>query len=78
MIVCVGRGIGGAENVQIAEDLASALAPRLGASRPVIDSGWLPKVRQIGKSERTCDQAVPVARRLGRTPSTSKGCRGRS
>jgi electron transfer flavoprotein alpha subunit len=50
LIVCVGRGIGGAENVEIAEELAEALGAELAASRPVIDSGWLPKSRQIGKS----------------------------
>ena len=51
-IVCVGRGIGGAENIPIAEELADALGAELGASRPVIDSGWLPKVapgRQVGR-----------------------------
>ncbi len=50
LIVCVGRGIGGAENIELAQDLATALGAELGASRPVVDSGWLPKVRQIGKS----------------------------
>jgi electron transfer flavoprotein alpha subunit len=49
-IVCVGRGIGGGENVPVAEELAELLGAELGASRPVIDSGWLPKVRQVGKS----------------------------
>jgi electron transfer flavoprotein alpha subunit len=50
LIVCVGRGIGGAENIEIAEELAEALGAELAASRPVIDSGWVPKARQIGKS----------------------------
>jgi electron transfer flavoprotein alpha subunit len=50
LIVCVGRGIGGADNVEVAEELAEALGAELGASRPVIDSGWVPKARQIGKS----------------------------
>jgi electron transfer flavoprotein alpha subunit len=50
MIVCIGRGIGGAENVEMAEELAEALGAELAASRPVIDSGWVPKARQIGKS----------------------------
>ena len=50
LIVCVGRGIGGAENIEVAEELAGALGAELGASRPVIDSGWVPKARQIGKS----------------------------
>jgi len=49
-IVCVGRGIGGADNIPIAEELASALGAELAGSRPVIDSGWLPKSRQVGKS----------------------------
>lgn len=49
-IVCVGRGIGGAENIPVAQDLAEALDAALAASRPVIDSGWLPKVHQVGKS----------------------------
>jgi electron transfer flavoprotein alpha subunit len=49
-IVCVGRGIGGAENVEVAQELADALGAELAASRPVIDSGWMPKSRQIGKS----------------------------
>ena len=49
-IVCVGRGIGGAENIPVAEELAEALDAELAGSRPVIDSGWLPKVRQVGKS----------------------------
>jgi electron transfer flavoprotein alpha subunit len=49
-IVCVGRGIGGTENIAIAEELAEALGAEIAASRPVVDSGWLPKVRQVGKS----------------------------
>jgi electron transfer flavoprotein alpha subunit len=49
-IVCVGRGIGGADSIEIAEELASALGAELAASRPVIDSGWVAKTRQIGKS----------------------------
>lgn len=49
-IVCVGRGIDGADNIAVAEELAEALGAELAGSRPVIDSGWLPKVRQVGKS----------------------------
>jgi electron transfer flavoprotein alpha subunit len=49
-IICVGRGIGGAENIAIAEELAEALGAEIAGSRPVIDSGWLPKTRQVGKS----------------------------
>ena len=34
----------------VAEELAEALGAEIAASRPVVDSGWLPKVRQVGKS----------------------------
>ncbi|MGO9954673.1 MAG: electron transfer flavoprotein subunit alpha/FixB family protein [Solirubrobacteraceae bacterium] len=50
LIVCVGRGIGDADSISVAQELVSALGAELGASRPVVDSGWLPKSRQIGKS----------------------------
>lgn len=50
LIVCIGRGIGGADNVEVAAELAEAMGAELAASRPVIDSGWVAKARQIGKS----------------------------
>lgn len=49
-LVAVGRGIGGAENIELAEELAEALGAAVAASRPVTDAGWLPKTRQVGKS----------------------------
>jgi len=53
IIVSVGRGIKGPENLPIAEALAKALGAQLGASRPVCDSGWLPLERQVGSSGQT-------------------------
>ena len=52
LIVCVGRGIGGAENVEVAEELATALGAELAASRPVIDSGWVPRRGRSGSRGR--------------------------
>jgi electron transfer flavoprotein alpha subunit len=49
-IVCVGRGLGDAEAIGDVEALCRAMGAELAGSRPVIDSGWLPKERQIGKS----------------------------
>src|SRR6516164_1374440 len=49
-IVCVGRGIGGAENIEVAQELAEALGADLAGTRPVVDAGWLPKTRQVGMS----------------------------
>jgi electron transfer flavoprotein alpha subunit len=52
-IVAVGRGIGDPEKLGVLEDLAKALGAEIGASRPVIDNGWLPRDRQIGSSGQT-------------------------
>ena len=52
-IVAVGRGVGGEEKLGPVRELAEALGAELGASRPVIDSGWLPRDRQIGSSGQT-------------------------
>ena len=49
-LVSIGRGIGGKENVELAEELAKALGATVSASRPVVDAGWLPRTRQVGKS----------------------------
>ncbi len=46
----VGRGIGGKENIELAEELAQKLGAVVSASRPVVDAGWLPRTRQVGKS----------------------------
>jgi electron transfer flavoprotein alpha subunit len=53
IIVAVGRGVGGADKMGVIEDLAKALGAEIGASRPVIDNGWLPRDRQIGSSGQT-------------------------
>lgn len=49
-LVSIGRGIGGKENIELAEELAVKLGAAVSASRPVVDAGWLPRTRQVGKS----------------------------
>ena len=53
LIVSVGRGIEKEENKSIAFDLAQLLGAEVSASRPVVDSGWLPSARQVGSSGST-------------------------
>lgn len=50
VIVAVGRGIKKQENMAIIEELAEVLGAEIGASRPVVDSEWLGRERQIGSS----------------------------
>jgi electron transfer flavoprotein alpha subunit len=75
-IVCVGRGIGGAENIPVAEELASALGAELAASRPVVDSGWLPKMRQVGKSGATVKPKLYLALGVSGAPEHIEGMHG--
>ncbi|GMR23153.1 MAG: electron transfer flavoprotein subunit alpha/FixB family protein [Acidobacteriota bacterium] len=50
VLVSVGRGIGSDENLATVQALADALGGALSCSRPIVDSKWLPKTRQVGKS----------------------------
>lgn len=50
VIVAGGRGLGDAEKFGIVQTLADALGGVMGASRPVVDQGWVPHDRQIGSS----------------------------
>ncbi len=61
IIVAAGRGVGGEDKMGPIEDLAKALGADVGASRPVIDSGWLARERQIGSSGQTVSPKLYVA-----------------
>jgi len=52
VVLCVGMGIGGPENLPIIEPLASMLGAAIGATRRVVDQGWLPRQQQIGLTGR--------------------------
>lgn len=75
-IVSVGRGIGAPGDIDLARDLAAALGAELGASRPVVDSGWLPKERQVGKSGMTVTPRLYVAVGISGAPEHLEGMRG--
>lgn len=49
-IISIGRGIGKEENIPMVKELAAALKAEIGASRPIVDSGWLPNSHQVGSS----------------------------
>lgn len=50
ILISVGRGIQSDENLPMAEELAAKLGGAISCSRPIVDSKWLSKTRQVGKS----------------------------
>lgn len=73
VLVAVGRGIQQKENLEVAEDLARSLNGALCASRPVIDQGWLPATRQVGKSGMTVKPRCFIALGISGAPEHVEG-----
>ncbi len=67
-LVAVGRGIQNQDNVALVEELAEALGGTVCASRPVIDHGWLPSTRLVGKSGKAVKPTVYLALGISGAP----------
>lgn len=53
IIVTGGRGIGNQENFKLVKELAAAVGGAVGASRAVVDAGWIPYSHQVGQTGKT-------------------------
>ena len=60
VVVAVGRGIKKAENLPLIYALADALGAAVGATRDVVDRGWLSYPHQIGLSGQTISPRLYV------------------
>ncbi|MBJ6723898.1 electron transfer flavoprotein subunit alpha/FixB family protein [Geomesophilobacter sediminis] len=61
IIVSAGRGVGKKENVEVIAALAKALGGELGASRPVVDAGWVEHSHQVGTTGQTVSPKLYIA-----------------
>ncbi len=75
-LVSVGRGIGGKENIELAEELAAKLGAVVSASRPVVDAGWLPRTRQVGKSGLKVKPKLYLMLGISGAPEHLEGMKG--
>jgi electron transfer flavoprotein alpha subunit len=53
ILVGGGRGLGKAENFELAEQLAESMGGAVAATRAVVDAGWYPYAAQIGQTGKT-------------------------
>jgi electron transfer flavoprotein alpha subunit len=76
VLVGVGRGIQREDNLDQARELAVALHAELCATRPVIDQGWLPATRLVGKSGKQVKPKVYLALGISGAPEHTESITG--
>jgi electron transfer flavoprotein alpha subunit len=61
IIVSIGRGIGDPKNIPMIQEFADTLGAAIGASRAVVDSGWIEYSHQVGQTGKTVGPKVYFA-----------------
>jgi electron transfer flavoprotein alpha subunit len=61
IIVSGGRGIKGPENWPVLQSLCDVLGAALGASRAVVDAGWIDHQHQVGQTGKTVSPQLYIA-----------------
>lgn len=78
ILVAVGRGIGSKDDVEVAEEFAELLDADIACSRPLVDAGWMPKSRQVGKSGLKVKPKVYIALGISGAPEHIEGMKSSS
>ncbi|MBF0252664.1 MAG: electron transfer flavoprotein subunit alpha [Candidatus Omnitrophica bacterium] len=61
IIVTGGRGVGSKENMDLIKNFAKTIGAAVGASRAVVDEGWMPYSHQVGQTGKTVCPKMYIA-----------------
>lgn len=61
IVVSGGRGLGSPEAYELVEQLGKQLKAATGATRAIVDAGWVPYAKQVGQTGKTVKPDVYIA-----------------